>query len=169
MSNSAKRLYAVESTEVVVRNVQHIYIVPYMKFRICNEQIQQAPLRYRIIVNCGWRNILIKMQVIIRRLEGTLENEDRFSAMRYFFRYNRRYICSWYRQYYHHHSKYTYMWTVWLHPWDTRIFYRFVTGNDSMSSLVIHWFSGTLLCINVYVIFWRKLLKNTFILPTLFV
>jgi hypothetical protein len=116
MSNSAKTLYAVESIEVVVRNVQHMYIMPCMKFYKCNRQTKQVPLKYRVNVNSGLRNIFIKMEVIIRRLEGALEIEDRFSTMCLFFRYNRimcvynrTYICYGYRQPYHHHTKYIYM------------------------------------------------------------
>lgn len=48
--------------------------------------------------------------------------------------FDRIYICSRYNQHYHH-SKYTYMWTLCLHSWDTRMFYRYITGNNSMGSL----------------------------------
>jgi len=61
---SADRLYPVEAIEVVVRNVQHMYIMPCMKFYICSRQIQLALLKYRIIVNSGLRNIFIKMEVL---------------------------------------------------------------------------------------------------------
>jgi hypothetical protein len=61
---SAARLYAAEFIEVVVRNVQHMYIMPCMNFYICSRQIQQALLKYRIIVNSGLRNIFIKMEVL---------------------------------------------------------------------------------------------------------
>jgi len=102
---------------VVIRNLQRIYIIPYEVLYICSIQIQQAHLKYRIIVNFGLRNIFIRMEVIIIRLEGTLKIEDIFSTMCFFFRYNRimcmynrTYICSRYRQHYHHHhSKNTYM------------------------------------------------------------
>jgi len=58
------------------RSYVKFYIMPCMKFYICSRQIQQAPLKYRMIVNSGLRNFFIKMEVIIRRLEGTLEIED---------------------------------------------------------------------------------------------
>jgi hypothetical protein len=82
--------------------------------------------------------------------------------------YNRTYICYGYRQPYHHHTKYIYMWTLRLHQWDI-IFCRYITGNNSMgwlgNSLVFRYsFMHACVCH-----FWRKLLKNNFVLPTPFV
>jgi hypothetical protein len=98
-------------------------IVPCIKFYICSRQIQQDPLKYRVIVNSGLRNFFNKMEGIIRRLDGSLEIENGFSTICFFFWYNRTYMCS------------RYMWTLWLHLWDTRIFCRYVTRSNSMGSL----------------------------------